>query len=71
MHLAALSKSLSIDLTGVGAEYFYKKMFGIRMGYFYEHPTKGNRNFLTVGATIKYNVATLHMSYLVPTSNQA
>ena len=56
--------------TGVGAEYFYKKMFGIRMGYFYEHPTKGNRNFLTVGATIKYNVATLHMSYLVPTSNQ-
>jgi hypothetical protein len=56
--------------TGVGAEYFYKKMFGLRLGYFYEHPTKGNRNFLTVGATIKYNVATLHMSYLVPTSNQ-
>jgi hypothetical protein len=56
--------------TGVGAEYFYKKMFGIRLGYFYEHPTKGNRNFLTVGATVKYNVATLHMSYLVPTSNQ-
>lgn len=55
---------------GVGAEYFYKKMFGLRMGYFYEHPTKGNRKFLTVGATIKYNVATLHMSYLVPTSNQ-
>ncbi|MCW3128458.1 MAG: hypothetical protein JWO03_4116 [Bacteroidetes bacterium] len=56
--------------TGVGAEYFYKGMFGLRMGYFYEHPTKGNRNFLTIGATIKYNVATLHMSYLVPTSNQ-
>lgn len=55
---------------GIGAEYFYKKMFGLRMGYFYEHPTKGNRKFLTVGATIKYNVATLHMSYLVPTSNQ-
>ena len=54
----------------IGAEYFYRKMLGLRLGYFYEHPTKGNRNFLTVGATIKYNVATLHLSYLVPTSNQ-
>ena len=60
-------RSISV---GVGAEYYFKKMFGLRMGYFYEHPTKGNRKFLTVGATVKYNVATLHMSYLVPTSNQ-
>ena len=54
----------------VGIEYFYKKMFGLRVGYFYEDPTKGNRNFLTVGASIKYSVATLHVSYLVPTTNQ-
>ncbi len=60
-------KSIS---TQVGAEYFYKKMFGLRVGYFYEDPTKGNRNFMTIGASIKYSVATLHMSYLVPTSNQ-
>jgi hypothetical protein len=65
----ALEELRSIS-TGVGVEYYYKKMFGLRMGYFYESPEKGNRNFLTVGATIKYNVATLHMSYLVPTSNQ-
>jgi len=56
--------------TQVGAEYWYKKLFGLRLGYFYEDPTKGNRNFLTVGASIKYSVATLHVSYLVPTSNQ-
>lgn len=56
--------------TGVGAEFMYKKMFGVRLGYFYEHPTKGNRNYMTVGATVKYSVATLHASYLVPTSNQ-
>ena len=55
--------------TSVGAEYMYKKMFGIRLGYFYEHPTKGNRNYMTIGATVKYSVATLHISYLVPTSN--
>jgi hypothetical protein len=53
----------------VGTEYYYKKMFGLRLGYFYENPTKGNRNFMTVGASIKYNVATLHVSYLVPTTN--
>ena len=55
--------------TAVGAEFMYKKMFGVRLGYFYEHPTKGNRQYLTVGATVKYSVATLHVSYLVPTSN--
>jgi hypothetical protein len=59
-------KSISAQ---IGAEYFFRKMFGLRVGYFYEDPTKGNRNFMTVGATIKYNVATLHMSYLVPTTN--
>jgi hypothetical protein len=52
----------------VGLEYFYKKMFGVRAGYFYEDPTKGARQFMTVGASVKYSVATLHLSYLVPTT---
>jgi hypothetical protein len=64
------TEELKSIATQVGAEYWYKKMFGIRAGYFYEDRTKGNRNFMTVGASIKYSVATLHMSYLVPTSNQ-
>jgi hypothetical protein len=64
------SEELRSISTQVGAEYFYKKTLGLRVGYFYEDPSKGNRNFLTVGATINYNIATLHMSYLVPTSNQ-
>jgi hypothetical protein len=64
------SEELKSIATQVGAEYFYKKMFGLRLGYFYEDKTKGNRNFMTVGASIKYSVATLHVSYLVPTTNQ-
>jgi hypothetical protein len=64
------TEELKSIATQVGAEYWYKKMFGIRAGYFYEDRTKGNRNFMTVGASVKYSVATLHMSYLVPTSNQ-
>lgn len=64
------TEELKSIATQVGAEYWYKKMFGIRAGYFYEDKTKGNRNFMTVGASVKYSVATLHMSYLVPTTNQ-
>lgn len=55
---------------GVGAEYFYKKQFGVRTGFFYEDPTKGNRKFMTVGATIKYSVVGLHLSYLIPVQQQ-
>jgi hypothetical protein len=64
------SEELKSIATQVGAEYWFKKMFAFRAGYFYEDKTKGNRNFMTVGASVKYSVATLHVSYLVPTSSQ-
>jgi hypothetical protein len=54
--------------TSFGAEYFYNKQFGVRFGYFYEHPTAGGRQFLTAGLTVKYSIATLHFSYLIPTT---
>lgn len=54
----------------VGVEYWYNKQFAFRTGYYYEHPTKGNRQFLTAGLGLKYNVFGLNISYLVPTSNQ-
>lgn len=50
----------------IGMEYWYKKQFAFRAGYFYEHPDKGNRKYFTLGATIKYNVAGLNFSYLLP-----
>lgn len=53
-----------------GAEYWYDKQFAVRAGYYYENPTKGNRQFLTAGLGLKYNVFGLNISYLVPTSNQ-
>ncbi len=53
-----------------GAEYWYDKQFAVRAGYFTEHPTKGNRRFITLGLGLKYNVFGLNFSYLVPTSNQ-
>ncbi len=51
-----------------GLEYWYDNQFAVRAGYFYEHPTKGNRQYFTFGAGIKYNVFGLDLSYLVPTT---
>jgi hypothetical protein len=53
-----------------GLEYWYNETFAVRAGYFYEHPTKGNRQFFTLGAGIKYNVFGLDFAYLIPTNAQ-
>ena len=53
-----------------GLEYWYNHLLAIRGGYFYEHPTKGNRQFFTLGAGLKYNVFGLDFAYLIPTAQQ-
>lgn len=53
-----------------GLEYWYNKLFAIRTGYFYEHPTKGNRQYVTLGAGVRYNVFGLDFSYLIPTKQR-
>jgi hypothetical protein len=53
---------------GLGAEYWYREQFAIRGGYFYEHETKGNRKFFTLGVGLKLNVFEIDFSYLVPTN---
>jgi hypothetical protein len=51
-----------------GAEYWYRKVFAVRAGYFYENAKKGNRQYLTFGAGLKYNVLKLDIAYLVTTA---
>ena len=53
-----------------GLEYWYNHLFAVRAGYFYEHPTKGNRQFFTIGAGVKYNVFGLDFAYLIPTQQR-
>lgn len=55
---------------GGGVEYAYDGKFFVRSGYFYEHATKGNRKYVTLGAGFKYNVFTLDFSYLIPTTQR-
>jgi len=54
----------------LGLEYWYDKQFAIRAGYFHEAQTKGNRQFFTVGAGVKYNVFGIDFAYLIPTQQK-
>lgn len=51
----------------VGMEYWYRKQFAIRGGYFHENEYKGNRKFFTMGVGLKLNVLGIDFSYLIPT----
>ncbi len=53
-----------------GAEYWYDQQFAVRAGYFYEHPLKGDRQYLTIGIGLKYNVIGIDIAYLAPTNSQ-
>lgn len=53
-------------IVSTGLEYWYNKLFSIRAGYFYESKYKGNRQFFTVGAGLRYNIFGLDFSYLIP-----
>jgi len=50
----------------LGLEYWYDKQFAIRGGFFYEHPHKGNRKYVTLGAGFRLNVFGLDFAYLIP-----
>lgn len=49
-----------------GVEYWYDKLFAARAGFFYEHPTKGNRKYLTFGVGFRYKVFGVDAAYLAP-----
>jgi hypothetical protein len=51
---------------GAGIEYWYgaPKLIALRFGYFYEDPNYGNRQFLTFGAGVRYDVYGFDFSYL-------
>ncbi len=53
-----------------GLEYWYAHRFALRGGFFYEHYTKGNRQYAALGAGMKYKTLEIDLSYLIPTSQQ-
>ena len=51
----------------VGAEYSYRDLFFFRLGFFHESQYKGNREFVSIGAGLKYTVFGFDVSYLIAT----
>lgn len=58
-------------IISVGGEYLYADQFAFRGGYFHEAATKGNRQFISGGVGMKFNVLAIDVSYLVSTNGQA
>ncbi|MBX0292485.1 type IX secretion system outer membrane channel protein PorV [Hymenobacter sp. HSC-4F20] len=56
-----------INLSG-GIEYTYNDLLMARVGYFYENPIKGDRQYLSFGAGVRYQVFGVDGTYLVPNS---
>ena len=55
----------------LGTEYLYNKQFALRAGYFYEHPSKGDRQYLSLGLGLRYNVFNLDFAYLVANQQES
>ncbi len=51
-------------MLGFGLEYWYNDLFALRTGYYYENPENGNREFLTLGAGLRYNIFGVDFSYI-------
>jgi hypothetical protein len=65
-----IREELNEIMISAGTEYWYRNQFALRGGYFYEHATKGNRKYFSLGVGLKLNVFALDFAYLVPTSGR-
>ncbi len=63
---AGFEEEMQEIMYSIGIEYWYRKQFAIRAGYFHEHEKKGNRKYFTAGVGLKYNIFSLDFSYLIP-----
>lgn len=48
----------------VGTEYWYNDLFAVRGGYYYEDPNNGDRQYMTIGAGIRYKFLGVDFSYI-------
>jgi hypothetical protein len=64
------SEELREVMTSAGVEYWYDNTFAIRLGYFNEAKTKGNRKYMTAGVGFRKNQFGIDVAYLVPTNKR-
>jgi hypothetical protein len=61
---ASLANEFKEIYYSAGLEYTYDKVLALRGGYYYESPTKGGRNYLTLGVGVKYQEFGFDFAYL-------
>jgi hypothetical protein len=65
-----LKEELTEINIATGVEWWYNNVFAIRGGLFYEARNKGNRQFINLGASLKYNAFAIDFSYLASISGR-
>jgi hypothetical protein len=65
-----LKEELTEINIAAGVEWWYNNVFAVRSGVFYENENKGNRKFLNLGASLKYNMFAIDFSYLASLSGR-
>jgi hypothetical protein len=55
---------------GFGAEYGYNELLYIRLGYNSKTYAYGNWQYITAGAGVRFNIATVNFSYLIPAGDK-
>ncbi len=63
----SMERNIKLTNTSIGLEYWYDKKVAIRWGHFFEDPINGNRNFMTFGAGLRYDIYGLDFSYISAT----
>lgn len=54
---------------GLGMEYWYNDLFAVRGGYYYENPENGDRQYITLGAGLRYDMFGVDFSYIIADEN--
>lgn len=57
-------------MVSTGFEYWYNNLFAIRGGYYYEDPNNGDRQYITIGAGIRYDFIGVDFSYIYTLDNE-
>ena len=70
VNASVFAEEMAEIIWALGAEYSYRDLFFVRLGYFHESKYKGNRQFLSMGVGLKYNVFNIDVSYLFTTNGQ-
>ncbi len=61
---APLSTEFHEIYYSAGLEYTYDKALALRAGYYYQNPSEGGRNYLTLGVGVKYQEFGFDFAYL-------